>query len=79
MLIGAIAISGIPPLAGFFSKDEILGESYMLGFSVGLGDRSVVATHDARSTCSGLIGADDSGALSAVRRIVRTGSTSRRR
>src|SRR5690242_21931771 len=24
MLIGAIAISGIPPLAGFFSKDEIL-------------------------------------------------------
>jgi NADH-quinone oxidoreductase subunit L len=33
MLIGAIAISGIPPLAGFFSKDEILGESYKLGFT----------------------------------------------
>ena len=32
MLIGAIAISGIPPLAGFFSKDEILGESFKLGF-----------------------------------------------
>jgi NADH-quinone oxidoreductase subunit L len=32
MLIGAIAISGIPPLAGFFSKDEILGESYKFGF-----------------------------------------------
>jgi NADH-quinone oxidoreductase subunit L len=32
MLIGAIAISGIPPLAGFFSKDEILGESFNLGF-----------------------------------------------
>jgi NADH-quinone oxidoreductase subunit L len=32
MLFGAIAISGIPPLAGFFSKDEILGESYKLGF-----------------------------------------------
>jgi len=28
MLIGAIAISGIPPLAGFFSKDEILGEAF---------------------------------------------------
>jgi NADH-quinone oxidoreductase subunit L len=33
MLIGAIAISGIPPLAGFFSKDEILGESYKAGFT----------------------------------------------
>jgi NADH-quinone oxidoreductase subunit L len=32
MLVGAIAISGIPPLAGFFSKDEILGESFKLGF-----------------------------------------------
>jgi NADH-quinone oxidoreductase subunit L len=32
MLIGAVAISGIPPLAGFFSKDEILGEAYRNGF-----------------------------------------------
>jgi NADH-quinone oxidoreductase subunit L len=32
MLVGAIAISGIPPLAGFFSKDEILGEAFKLGF-----------------------------------------------
>jgi NADH-quinone oxidoreductase subunit L len=30
MLIGAVAISGIPPLAGFFSKDEILGEAFKL-------------------------------------------------
>jgi NADH-quinone oxidoreductase subunit L len=32
MLVGSIAISGIPPLAGFFSKDEILGEAFKLGF-----------------------------------------------
>jgi NADH-quinone oxidoreductase subunit L len=32
MLIGAVAISGIPPLAGFFSKDEILGSAFKNGF-----------------------------------------------
>jgi NADH-quinone oxidoreductase subunit L len=32
MLVGAIAIAGIPPLAGFFSKDQILGESFKFGF-----------------------------------------------
>jgi NADH-quinone oxidoreductase subunit L len=32
MLVGAIAIAGIPPLAGFFSKDEILGEAFKLHF-----------------------------------------------
>jgi len=32
MLIGAVAIAGVPPLAGFFSKDEILAESFKFGF-----------------------------------------------
>jgi NADH-quinone oxidoreductase subunit L len=31
MLIGCIAIAGIPPLAGFFSKDEILWSAYKVG------------------------------------------------
>src|SRR3954471_21258805 len=32
MLIGSIAIAGIPPLAGFWSKDEILGGAFKNGF-----------------------------------------------
>jgi len=32
MLVGAVAISGVPPLAGFFSKDEILGGAFKNGF-----------------------------------------------
>jgi NADH-quinone oxidoreductase subunit L len=31
MLIGCIAIAGIPPLAGFFSKDEILWSAFKVG------------------------------------------------
>jgi NADH-quinone oxidoreductase subunit L len=33
MFVATFAIAGIPPLAGFFSKDEILGESFKYGFT----------------------------------------------
>jgi NADH-quinone oxidoreductase subunit L len=47
MLIGALAIAGIPPLAGFFSKDELLGETFIFGywwlFAIGLGVSAMTA------------------------------------
>ena len=33
MLIGTVAIAGLPPLAGFWSKDEILGEAFKFGYA----------------------------------------------
>ncbi|MCI0345792.1 MAG: NADH-quinone oxidoreductase subunit L [Chloroflexi bacterium] len=33
MLVASVAIAGIPPLAGFFSKDEILAEAWKNGFA----------------------------------------------
>ena len=33
MLVASIGMAGIPPLAGFFSKDEILGEAFKFGFT----------------------------------------------
>ena len=34
MLVATLAIAGIPPLAGFFSKDQILGAAFGAGHPV---------------------------------------------
>ncbi len=47
MMIATLAISGIPPLAGFFSKDQILGAAFATGhtvlYVVGLGTAGLTA------------------------------------
>jgi NADH-quinone oxidoreductase subunit L len=48
-LIGAIAIAGVPPLAGFFSKDEILFETFVTGHTllwvIGIATSLLTATY----------------------------------
>ncbi len=45
--VGTVAIAGIPPLAGFFSKDEILWQTFAGGhwvlWSIGLGSAALTA------------------------------------
>jgi NADH-quinone oxidoreductase subunit L len=51
--IGALALAGIPPLSGFFSKEQILGETYTAGqiglWAVGLVTAGVTAFYITRA------------------------------
>ena len=55
-LVGVLAIAGIPPLSGFFSKDEILLSAFGRPGSPAhrwlLGDRPRDRRRSPRSTCS---------------------------
>jgi NADH-quinone oxidoreductase subunit L len=60
MLIGALAISGVFPLAGFFSKDEILWSAFAAGrpviYAVGLVTAGLTAFYMFRLICLAFYG-----------------------
>jgi NADH-quinone oxidoreductase subunit L len=59
-LIGVLALSGVPPLAAFFSKDLILDQDYLAGFEtffyVGLAASILTAFYMMRAYCLTFMG-----------------------
>ncbi|HEV2356342.1 MAG TPA: NADH-quinone oxidoreductase subunit L [bacterium] len=71
--IGALALAGIPPFAGFFSKEQILGETFAAGhvwlWAVGLVAAGVTAFYITRAdvlTFGGRADREAAGAQAAV-------------
>ena len=69
-LVGALALAGVFPLAGFFSKDEILGEAYRLQpgiFWVLLAAAFLTAFYIGRQVCLVFLGTPRSDAAARSR------------
>ncbi len=72
-LVGSLALAGIPPLAGFFSKEEILGAVYhsnhpqaMVLFGIGVLTAGLTAYYTTRAYCLTFRGEGDEETLHHV-------------
>jgi NADH-quinone oxidoreductase subunit L len=63
--VGALALAGIPPLSGFFSKDQILSEAFPVApwlWGVGLAAAGLTAVYIVRAFALTFLGAPPGGA-----------------